>query len=189
MIENVAPGEWVAKAQAARDAGFSFFDWMDVVDEIGRADEFRVCLALENPATGGRTELHTRVPRSGPELASLREVFAGAGWAERELADLFGVVFVGGDPRPLLLTRRFDGHPLRKDAVLPARIATHWPGSKEPGESASAPSRRRMVPVGVPDGEVWGARPAEADEPDAAEVAAAVTGGRVRRRGARGGQR
>jgi NADH-quinone oxidoreductase subunit C len=44
--------------------------------------------------------------------------------------------------------------PLRKDFVLASRVAKAWPGAKEPGESDEkrAPSRRRVVPPGVPEG-------------------------------------
>ena len=40
--------------------------------------------------------------------------------------------------------------------------ALTWPGAKEPGETAASPSRRRMVPPGVPDSAVWGDREPEA---------------------------
>ncbi|MGH9251445.1 MAG: NADH-quinone oxidoreductase subunit C, partial [Acidimicrobiales bacterium] len=69
----------------------------------------------------------------------------------------------------------FEGHPLRKEFVLAARAAKPWPGAKEPGEGgpgAAAPSRRRMLPPGVPDAS-WGPRapgggtdPSDGGEPD-----------------------
>jgi NADH-quinone oxidoreductase subunit C len=49
----------------------------------------------------------------------------------------------------LLLPDGFEGHPLRKDFVLAARVAKQWPGEKEPG---GVPSRRRQRPPGVPEG-------------------------------------
>lgn len=173
---------WVEEVRAAYADGFTWFDWMDCVDEIGRAEEFRVVLRVINPGTGEARQLETRTDRGRPVVPSLREVYAGAGWAERELADLFGVEFDGGDPRPLLVMPGFGGHPLRKDEVLGARAAQPWPGAKEPGESGAAPSRRRMVPPGVPDPQVWGDRDPEAGPADPGEIAASVQGGRVRRR-------
>ena len=53
------------------------------------------------------------------------------------------------------------------------------PGAKEPGETVAA-GRRRLVPPGVPDPDVWGEREGEPASPE--EVAASVQGGRVRRR-------
>lgn len=152
------------------------FDWLGAVDELGRADEIRVVLRLRSDAGGVRLE--TRVPRDGGHLTSIADVFAGASWGEREAAEALGLVFDGGDPRPLLLTTAFGAHPLRKDFVLGARAAKPWPGAKEPGESGGG--RRRMVAPGVPDADVWGDRQGEAATPE--EIAASVAGGRVRRR-------
>ena len=83
-------------------------------------------------------------------------VFRGANWHERETHEMFGIAFAGHPNLiPLLLPDGFDGHPLRKDFVLAARVAKAWPGAKEPGEGREgAPSRRKTLPPGVPDG--WG---------------------------------
>ena len=81
---------------------------------------------------------------------------------------MFGIDFVGHPHLvPLLLPEGFEGHPLRKDFVLAARAAKAWPGAKEPGESGSgAPSRRKMLPPGVPDPQTWGPRePMAEDQP------------------------
>ena len=191
-MTDVAVQDWHDAVVAARAEGYDWFDWLGCVDEIGVSDELRVVLSLRRLDDPGRPELllQCRVPRPEPRLASVRDVFAGAAWHEREAAEELGVEFVGGDPRPLLL----DGAgttPLRKDEVLAGRTAEPWPGAKEPGEGdagagttgAASPSRRRMVPPGVPAPEVWGDRDPAAPPPDPAEVAASVSGGRVRRRG------
>ncbi|WP_162143191.1 NADH-quinone oxidoreductase subunit C [Granulicoccus phenolivorans] len=175
----IEPTEWVDRARAAREAGYTFFDWLDCVDELP-VEQFRVVLGLQD-ATAVPLQLECRIPRQEPVLDSLREVFAGAAWAERELADLFGIRFRGGDPRRVLLPDSYAGYPLRKDEILGARAVTGWPGAKEPGDEAAAAGRRRMVPPGVPDPEVWGDRAADAAPASPAEVAASAAGGRVRR--------
>ena len=126
--------------------------------------------------------LGCELPRSDPHIDSIHGVFAGAAWHEREVAELFGVEFIGGDHRRLLLSPEFEGTPLRKDEVLAARTGMSWPGAKEPGESEASPSRRRLVPPGVPDPAVWGDRDAAQPPADPAEVAESAVGGRVRRR-------
>ncbi|GAB3624598.1 hypothetical protein GCM10027418_26830 [Mariniluteicoccus endophyticus] len=173
---------WHDEVAALHAAGFTWFEWLDCVDEIGRADELRIVLRAVDRTTGQARHVETRTPRTSPSVASVADVYAGAAWAERELRDLFGVEFVGGDDRPLLLSRAFGAHPLLKSEVLGARAAVGWPGAKEPGESEAAPSRRRMVPPGVPDPAVWGDRDPVAGPADPAEVAASAIGGRVRRR-------
>lgn len=176
--------QWLAAVTAARDDGFLHFDWLGAVDQIGRpagAEEvFEVLVRLVDPAAAARAVLlRTEVPRDEPRLDSIAAVFAGAGWHERESAELFAIEFVGGDSRRLLLPDDHVGAPLRKDAVLAARAGIDWPGVKEPG---GAPSRRRMVPPGVPDPQIWGDRDPDAAGPDPAEVAGSAVGGRVRRR-------
>lgn len=179
-VVTVEPSQWVERAASSRDEGFTWFDSLGCVDEIGRADEFRLVLRLVNREQTAGRQLHVRVPRDEAHLASLTAVFAGADFHEREVHDFFGVVFDGGDPSPLL-NHSAGIRPLRKDFVLAARAAQPWPGAKEPGASATA-SRRRMAPAGVPDPSVWGDRDAAEPAPTPEQLAAAVAGGRVRRR-------
>jgi NADH-quinone oxidoreductase subunit C len=159
---DVPAAGWVAAATAARDdpdLAATFFDWLSAVDETdGDPPGFSVVTHLYSPDRHHHVLLRTRVPRDAPEVASLTGVFAGAGWHERETAEMFGITFTGHpDPKPLLLPDGFEGHPLRKDFVLAARVAKEWPGAREPGEShAGGPRRARMRPPGVPDPSRWG---------------------------------
>jgi len=163
---EVPVAEWAAAAQAARDEGFDFFDWLSAVDRT--ADEppaFEVTLHLYAVAPRALRGLllTTRVPEGG-ELPSLTGIFAGAAWHERETHEMFGLAISGFDDgtglglRPLLLPDGFEGHPLRKDFYLAARVAKDWPGAKEPGQPhTGGPGRRKMQPPGVPPPE-WGPR-------------------------------
>jgi NADH-quinone oxidoreductase subunit C len=59
-----------------------------------------------------------RVPREDPRVATVEEIWRAANWMEREVFDLFGVVFEGhGDLRRIMLPEDWVGHPLRKDYV------------------------------------------------------------------------
>jgi NADH-quinone oxidoreductase subunit C len=56
-------------------------------------------------------------------------VYAGADWHERECWEMFGVTFDGHPSlRRLYLPAEFEGHPLRKDYPLLARVVKPWPG-------------------------------------------------------------
>ncbi len=154
---DVPSARWVAAATSARDAlGLTFFDWLTGVD-AGDAGFEVVAHVWSVPDRHGAL-LRTIVPRDGASLASLVPVYPGAAWHERETHEMFGIVFDGHpELKKLLLPDEFEGHPLRKDFVLVARVAKPWPGAKEPGESESgAPSRRRIRPPGVPDPNEWG---------------------------------
>jgi NADH-quinone oxidoreductase subunit C len=83
--------------------------------------------------------LRAQLDASQPVVESISLVYAGAGWHERETAEMFGITFTSsGEPlslEPLLLPPGLSGHPLRKDFALQARLDRPWPGAKEPGGS------------------------------------------------------
>jgi NADH-quinone oxidoreductase subunit C len=150
---DVAPVDWLAAVRFARDmTGCDFFDWLTAADEQERG--FTVVMHLYSVEGRHHLLVRTLVPRDAPVLASATGIFRGAGWAERETHEMFGIVFEGHPgPAPLLLPEGFEGHPLRKEFALAARAAQVWPGLKEPGErEPSARSRRRLQPPGVPEG-------------------------------------
>ncbi|MFF3288308.1 NADH-quinone oxidoreductase subunit C [Streptomyces sp. NPDC003023] len=189
LTVDVPVGSWIAALEIARDKlGCTYFDWLSAVDEPGTG--FRVCahvVSLENRAVR-RLLVRTTVPHAAPSLPSAVDVYAGAGWHERETHEMFGVDFTGHPNQlPLLLPDGFEGHPLRKDFVLAARVAKAWPGAKEPGESEhGGPKRRQMLPPGVPDPNEWGplkgqlppapARPARGARAGAGSGAAGAAG-------------
>ena len=158
LTVDVPPASWIAALTTARDTlGCTFFDWLSAVDEPGTG--FRVCAHVVRIEGGPRRLLlRTTVPYDAAEVPTATGVYAGAGWHERETHEMFGVGFTGHPGlTPLLLPEEFEGHPLRKDFVLAARVAKAWPGAKEPGESHDGgPRRRQMQPPGVPDPNDWG---------------------------------
>ncbi|WP_314412690.1 NADH-quinone oxidoreductase subunit C [Streptomyces kroppenstedtii] len=192
LTVDVPPASWLASLQNARDAlGCTYFDWLSAVDEPGTEPGagFRVSAHVVALAPVRRLLVRTTVPYSAPVLPSAVEIYAGAAWHERETHEMFGVAFEGHPGLdPLLLPEGFEGHPLRKDFVLAARVAKAWPGAKEPGESEhGGPKRRQMLPPGVPDPNEWGplkgqlppapARPARGAGRAAGARGAAAAGG------------
>ncbi|MET7890991.1 NADH-quinone oxidoreductase subunit C [Streptomyces mirabilis] len=157
LTVDVPPTAWLPALGTARDSlGCTYFDWLSAVDEPGTG--FRVAAHVVALSPVRRLLVRTTVPHSAPVLATAVSVYAGAGWHERETHEMFGVTFEGHPGLdPLLLPEGFEGHPLRKDFVLAARVAKAWPGAKEPGESDhGGPKRRQMLPPGVPDPNEWG---------------------------------
>ncbi|MGM0357936.1 NADH-quinone oxidoreductase subunit C, partial [Streptomyces sp. ECR3] len=157
LTVDVPPTEWITALRTARDGlGCTYFDWLSAVDEPGTG--FRVSAHVVALSPVRRLLVRTTVPHDAPVLPTAVDVYAGAGWHERETHEMFGVGFEGHPALDhLLLPETFEGHPLRKDFVLAARVAKAWPGAKEPGESEhGGPKRRQMQPPGVPDPNEWG---------------------------------
>ncbi|WP_371660365.1 NADH-quinone oxidoreductase subunit C [Streptomyces sp. NBC_00280] len=157
LTVDVPPTSWTAALETARDRlSCTYFDWLSAVDEPGTG--FRVAAHVVALSPVRRLLVRTTVPHESPVLPSLVDVYAGAAWHERETHEMFGVRFEGHPGLDhLLLPEAFEGHPLRKDFVLAARVAKAWPGAKEPGESEhGGPKRRQMLPPGVPDPNEWG---------------------------------
>lgn len=63
-----------------------------------------------------RLRLKVRVASGDARVPTVSAIWPAAGWLEREVYDLFGIVFDGHpDLRRLLLPEDWEGHPLRKD--------------------------------------------------------------------------
>jgi NADH-quinone oxidoreductase subunit C len=94
----------------------------DVLVEVTAADywpaepRFEVVYHLVATAVPARLRLKVRVGGVDPRVISVHTVWASADWLEREVWDLFGIVFEQhGDLRRLLMPEDWTGHPLRKD--------------------------------------------------------------------------
>ncbi|WP_329488222.1 NADH-quinone oxidoreductase subunit C [Kitasatospora sp. NBC_01246] len=157
---DVPAEHWIEALTAARDVlGLRFFDWLSAVDELAEGFSVVAHLAAADGPGVRHLALRTKVARAGAALPTAVEVYAGAGWHERETHEMFGIDFPGHPHLvTLLLPDGFEGFPLRKEFVLAARVAKAWPGAKEPGESdhGDGPARRKMQPPGVPDPNEWG---------------------------------
>ncbi len=165
LTVDVPADRWVEALALARDElGCTFFDWLTAVDEL--ADGFRVvATSPRTGATASSTCVCAPWCRAEDAACSPRStgVFAGRPWHERETYEMFGIDFTEDGLLalvPLLLPEEFEGHPLRKEFVLAARVAKAWPGAKEPGESDGTAGprtgRRRARPPGAPEPEQWG---------------------------------
>lgn len=138
--------DWLAEWTARHGEGFVYLDFLTGVDRVSHVEV--VAHAL-NPDSGERVLARTAAPADDPVIDSLSTLYMGASWHERETSEMFGVAFAGlRDDRPLLLRTTLGRPPMRRDAVLGARVAIDWPGTAEPGGS---PARRRQRPAGVPD--------------------------------------
>jgi NADH-quinone oxidoreductase subunit C len=63
-----------------------------------------------------RLKVKTRVGTDDPRVPTVVDIFPGANFQEREVYDMFGVVFDGHpDMRRILMPEDYEGHPQRRD--------------------------------------------------------------------------
>ncbi|HWO42662.1 MAG TPA: NADH-quinone oxidoreductase subunit C [Candidatus Eisenbacteria bacterium] len=81
-------------------------------------EKIQVVYHLYSYAFKHQLVLKADLPRDNPAIASVENVWKVANWFEREVFDLFGVIFEGhSDLRRIMLPEDWVGHPLRKDYV------------------------------------------------------------------------
>ncbi len=92
------------------------FDRLGMVTAVDREEFFVLVYRLQSRALSTAVFLKTKVAHDNPLAQSLCDVWPAANWQEREVFDLFGIVFTGHpDLRRIMLPEDFVGHPLRKD--------------------------------------------------------------------------
>ena len=95
----------------------------------GGDTRFQMLACLARPGTDLRILLKADVPDDTLTVPTWIHLFAGAAWHEREVHEMYGIGFDGNpDLRNLYLPGGFEGHPLRKDFPLLARVVKPWPG-------------------------------------------------------------
>ena len=154
---RVRTDAWRAAGIALRDiVGCEYFCFLSAIDWLpspfGRGEDDPTQPAPERSTeikqgyTGGATRMQVfarvtnivehfgitikaDVPDDDQVVDSWLGVYAGANWHEREVHEMFGIRFAGHpDLRNMYLPTEFEGHPLRKDFPLLARLVKPWPG-------------------------------------------------------------
>jgi NADH-quinone oxidoreductase subunit C len=92
-------------------------------DHFPRAPRFEVVyhfVATDIPLT---LRLRVRLDGERAELPTISTIWPSANWQEREVWDLFGIVFTGHPKLERLLTPDdWEGHPLRKDYPVQVKL-------------------------------------------------------------------
>jgi NADH-quinone oxidoreductase subunit C len=88
------------------------------VDYPTRAERFEVVYMLLSVTRNHRVMVKVSTDEATP-VPSVTGLWPNAGWLEREVFDLYGVLFAGNtDLRRILTDYGFEGHPFRKDFPL-----------------------------------------------------------------------
>ncbi|MDP2606499.1 MAG: NADH-quinone oxidoreductase subunit C [Deltaproteobacteria bacterium] len=83
-----------------------------------KEEKLQVVYHLFSYSQNHQIVLKVDLPRDNPKVATVEGVWKVANWLEREVYDLFGVIFEGhSDLRRIMLPEDWVGYPLRKDYV------------------------------------------------------------------------
>lgn len=117
IVVRLDPADWRGFGGAARDAGFEVCVDVTAVDWMRqRPDRYEVVANILSMEHRVRLRMITTASRLDPKVDSLVPVWPGANFAEREVFDMFGIVFDGHpDLTRILMPDEWEGHPLRKD--------------------------------------------------------------------------
>jgi NADH-quinone oxidoreductase subunit C len=107
---------------------FEYQQLMEIagVDYPGRAERFEVVYHLLSVTRNHRIRVRVSADEETP-VPSVTGLWPVAGWLEREVFDMYGVLFSGNnDLRRILTDYGFRGHPFRKDFPLSGYVELRY---------------------------------------------------------------
>ena len=126
-VVHPSRSQWSEVAAAARADGFDQLVDLTAVDYLNYGadrglpegtspERFEVVASLISHERRERLRLRVQIPADDPALPTLFDLWPGADSLEREVYDMFGIVFEGHpDMSRILMPEDWSGHPLRKD--------------------------------------------------------------------------
>jgi NADH-quinone oxidoreductase subunit C len=114
---EIAPEKILAVCNFLKeDQSFRRLSGVTAVDWFPVEPRFELVYLLHSLARNARLTLKCRVRGDKPEIESVTSLWPGADWYEREVFDLFGVVFLNHpNLQRIMMPEGWEGHPLRKD--------------------------------------------------------------------------
>jgi NADH-quinone oxidoreductase subunit C len=134
----VDPAQIRSVLQKLRARGFRFLASVHGVDHYPEEPRLGVIYELLDMGRVDRITVKVRVPLDEPQVESVTADWPTADHQEREVYDMFGVVFEGHpDLRRILMPEDYEGHPQRRDfpiggePVIFTRDETKWLEARE----------------------------------------------------------
>jgi NADH-quinone oxidoreductase subunit C len=113
---TIAAGQIRAAAATVQAAGYNFFEDVTAVDWFPSSPRFQLSYHILSHIYKERIRLRVLVDGDAPEVESITTVWPAANFYEREVFDLFGIIFDGHpNLRRIMMPDEWQGHPLRKD--------------------------------------------------------------------------
>jgi NADH-quinone oxidoreductase subunit C len=115
----VQPAQIRTVLATLREKGYAFLASVHGVDHYPEEPRLGVIYELLDMDSVDRITVKLRVPVDAPTVDSVSEAWPTANHQEREIYDMFGVVFEGHpDLRRILMPEDYEGHPQRRDFPL-----------------------------------------------------------------------
>jgi NADH-quinone oxidoreductase subunit C len=112
----VSPGSVPATLEALRAKGYGFLASVHGVDYFPEEPRLGVHYELLDMSAVDRITVRTRVPIDAATVPTVSVDWPTANHQEREVFDMFGVIFEGHpDLRRILMPEDYEGHPQRRD--------------------------------------------------------------------------
>jgi NADH-quinone oxidoreductase subunit C len=112
----IEPGKLRPVLEHLQGKGYTFLASLHGVDYYPEEPRLGVLYELLDMQRVDRISVKARVHTEEPAIESVVELFPGAEFPEREVYDMFGVVFEGHpDLRRILMPEDYEGHPQRRD--------------------------------------------------------------------------
>ena len=134
--------EYPALTKALADDGWVFVD-ITAVDFLVHAapralpegvvgERFELVLGLLSHRDRARLRVRVQLPEDDPRVATVFDLWPGSEALEREVYDMFGIVFIDHpDLTRILMPEDWIGYPLRKDYAV-GRIPVQFKGTPSP---------------------------------------------------------
>ena len=98
---------------------FGFLSAVQCCDWLGHGPRFEVSYHLLSMERHDRLRIKIGVPETDLTVPSAAGLWRTANWFEREIYDMFGLVFIDHpDLRRILMPADWEGHPLRRDEPI-----------------------------------------------------------------------
>jgi NADH-quinone oxidoreductase subunit C len=99
-----------------RERGYAFMSSLHGLDHYPEEPRLGVVYELLDMRRVDRITVKLRLPSDAPQVESVTPEWPTANHQEREVYDMFGVVFEGHpDLRRILMPEDYEGHPQRRD--------------------------------------------------------------------------
>ena len=119
VIDRAALIEVCTFCRADEALQLNRFSALSGVDYWPQEPRFAVHYVLHSLALGHELRLKVYAPGDDPVVPSVTGLWRGADWPEREVYDMFGIVFEGHPHlRRILMPHDWTGYPQRKDYPL-----------------------------------------------------------------------